>query len=114
MAQACLFENIYMDLYSNSKAILDRLIHSRVCFPNAHRRDRLALWLFALSDIALHVVAARVRLRVQRRLVFRSSLALEVPCFCRPTTKSAFKFQLNTIPNVALGVRSVEAKHTAL
>jgi len=103
-----------MDLYSNSEAALNRLIHSRVCFPNAHRRNRLALWLFALSDIALHVVAAGVRLCVQRRLVFRSSLALEIPCFCRPAINSAFKLQLNTIPKVTLGVRFVKAKHTAL
>ncbi len=80
-----------MDLHFISEAILDRLIHGRVCFPHAHRRDRLALWLFALPDIALHVVAARVRLRVQRRLFFRSSFTLKIPCFCRPATKSAFE-----------------------
>jgi len=80
-----------MDLHFISEAILDRLIHGRVCFPHAHRRDRLALWLFALSDIALHVVAAGVRLCVRRRLILRSSLALKISCFCRPATKSAFE-----------------------
>lgn len=78
-----------MTLDFASEVVLDRLIHSRVCFPNAHRRDRLTLRLFALSDIALHIIAARVRLCVQRRFVFRSSLALKIPCFCRPGTKSA-------------------------
>jgi len=96
------FFSVYMDLHSTSEAILDRLIHGRVCFPNAHRRDRLALGLFPLSDIALHVVAARVRLCVRRRLVFRSSLALKIPCFCRPATKSAIELQINVVPQRSL------------
>lgn len=78
-------------------------------FANAHRRDRGALWLFALSDIASHVITAGVRLCVRRRLVFRSSLALEIPCFCRPAIKSAFELQTNVVPNVILVTRSMRA-----
>lgn len=89
MAQSCLFKGFYMTHDFASEAVLDHSIHCRVCFPNTHCRDRLTLWLFALSDIALHIIVARVRLCVQRRLVFRSSLTLKIPCFCRPGTKSA-------------------------
>lgn len=82
-------------------------------FANAHRRDRGALWLFALSDIAAHVITAGIRLCVRRRLVFRSSLALEIPCFCRPAIKSAFELQTNVVPKRDPCNKIHEGKHTA-
>ena len=92
------FFSVYIDIHFVFEGILDHLIHGRVCFPNAHHRDRLALRLFALSDIALHIIAARVRLCVQCSLVFWSSLAFKVPCFCRPATKISFRASEKHIP----------------
>ena len=59
-------------------------VHRRMGLPNTWHLDHLTFRLLRLSDIALDIIIAWICLRICSRLVFWSTLALEVSCFRWP------------------------------